>query len=221
MCIAIRDTGYGIAPEDLPHVFEPFFTTKEPGEGTGLGLAQVYGILRQHEGHVDVRSQATQGSTFNLYLPAFPVEESPPTTMDPISMTRGQGQMVLVAEDETVTRQALVEGLTMLGYQVIQIANGQGALEILKQRGNEIDLVLSDVVMPEMGGIALMRAMRDNGISTPVVLMTGHPMQKELEELQAKGLTAWLLKPPRLKQLSLVIAKALESATDPVAGQSP
>jgi PAS domain S-box-containing protein len=211
MRVTISDTGSGIPDDVLPHIFEPFFTTKGPGQGTGLGLAQVYGILKQHEGHLDVLSRMGKGSAFNLYLPALPTAQGQSLDLEAGSLIMGQGQTILLVEDELVTQQAMVEGLSLLNYQVIPTANGREALDLLEQRGKGIDLVLSDVVMPEMGGIALFQALRERGLTIPVILMTGHPMQEELEDLRSEGLPAWMLKPPRLKQLAEIVALTLIS----------
>jgi two-component system cell cycle sensor histidine kinase/response regulator CckA len=215
--ISVSDNGVGIPATTLPHIFEPFFTTKSPGQGTGLGLAQVYGILKQHNGHVDVQTQDGKGSTFFLYLPILKLEKSPLVEQMSGSYLTGHGETILVVEDEITTRQALVDSLSLLNYRVISTSQGIEALTVIDQQNLKIDLVLSDVVMPEMGGIALLRAIRKKGLSVPVVLMTGHPMQEELEDLLSEGLAAWLLKPPRLKLLADLIAK--EIRIHPIIGE--
>jgi CheY-like chemotaxis protein len=205
--LTVSDTGTGIPPDVLPHIFEPFFTTKEPGIGTGLGLAQVYGIVGQHEGRIDVETQVGDGTTFAIYLPALLDAPAGPPVPELSAMPQGHRQTVLVVEDEMSVRKALVESLETLNYQVLEAASGQDALEILDQ--HEVALVLSDVVMPRMGGIALFHAMKQKGLMMPMVLLTGHPMEKALEGLQAEGLSAWLPKPPELERLAKVVARAL------------
>lgn len=207
--IDIQDTGKGISEDLLEHIFEPFFTTKSPGQGTGLGLAQVYGIISQHEGHVEVQTQMGHGSTFSLYLPALLVEKERSTDLLSGIMPDGQGQTILVVEDEAATRQAMVEGLGLLNYRVLAVADGHEALSFLEEQADEVDLVLSDVVMPDMGGIALFHTLKEKGYSVPVILMSGHPMQEELQKLQAEGLLAWILKPLNLRQLAETIAQVL------------
>jgi len=209
ICISVNDNGNGIDPDYLPHIFEPFFTTKAPGRGAGLGLSQVFGIIEKHEGHIDVHSAIEQGTTFDLYLPALMAKHIPKIEPDLPVLVRGAGQTILVAEDEPVTRQALMEGLTLLNYQVVCTADGLEALNYLRENPGGVDLVLSDVVMPEMGGIALLRAIRSSGWTAPVIFMTGHPLQNELDTLLAEGLNAWLMKPPRLKHLATLIAQSL------------
>jgi two-component system, cell cycle sensor histidine kinase and response regulator CckA len=208
--ISVQDTGCGILAHDLPHIFEPFFTTKDPGKGTGLGLAQVYGIAKSHDGHIDVQTRQGEGSTFTFYLPALPVADTKPANVESHALMRGNRETILIVEDEATIRQALADGLALINYRVVTKSNGVEALQFLENDGQRVDLVLSDVVMPEMGGVALFRALRQLKKSIPFVLMTGHPMQQEMEDMREQGLTAWLLKPPRLKQLAQIIADALK-----------
>ncbi|MCD6344024.1 MAG: PAS domain S-box protein [Anaerolineae bacterium] len=205
----VTDTGDGIPPEVLPHIFEPFFTTKEVDQGTGLGLAQVYGIVKQHEGHVDVSTEVGAGTTFTLYLPALlsSLPEAPAQATE--TLVQGQGETILVVEDNAALRQALAATLEALNYLVLEAADGREALGILEQRAGEVSLVLSDLVMPEMGGQALFHAMQQRGLNLPVVMLSGHPLESELEALQAQGLAGWLLKPPDLDQLAQLLAQAL------------
>jgi len=207
--IEVKDSGSGIPPQALPQIFEPFFTTKEVGRGTGLGLAQVYGIIQQHEGYIDVVTRVRQGTTFSLYFPALAAGGKAAVPLDTTSLQPGQGQLVLVAEDNPETRQALVDSLTLLNYEVIEATNGREALTTLAARASEIALVLSDAVMPKMGGVALLHAMRKQKLKIPLVLLTGHPLGKELENLQALGLAGWLPKPPTLVNLSRLLAQVL------------
>jgi CheY-like chemotaxis protein len=215
ICISVSDNGNGIDPDYLPHIFEPFFTTKAPGHGTGLGLSQVFGIIEKHEGHIDVQSHYGKGTSFYLYLPSLMIQQSPKAEPELHSFIRGHGETILVAEDEPTTRQALMEGLTLLNYSVICTSDGVEALNQLQQRPGSVDLVLSDVVMPEMGGIALLRALRSGGSSIPVIFMTGHPLQSELDKLLKEGLNAWLMKPPRLRHLATLIAQSLSNGPIP------
>lgn len=211
--ISVSDNGNGIDPDYLPHIFEPFFTTKAPGHGTGLGLSQVFGIIEKHEGHIDVQSNFGKGTTFYIYLPSLTIQQSPKAEPELHSFIRGHGETILVAEDEPTTRQALMEGLTLLNYRVICTSDGVEALKQLQQKPGSIDLVLSDVVMPEMGGIALLRTIRSAGSTIPVIFMTGHPLQNELDKLLKEGLNAWLMKPPRLKHLATLIAQSLSNGS--------
>lgn len=207
--LTVSDTGSGIAQDVLPRIFEPFFTTKEPGEGSGLGLPQVQGIVGQHKGHIVVTSREGEGSAFTIYLP--PLEdrlvEQTPSDFEDIPM--GQGEVVLVVEDDPTVRAALLDSLRQLNYQVLAAADGEEAMRALAERGQEVALVLSDVVMPRMGGIALMHALRDAGWEMPMVLLTGHPLDNELEALHDFGVSDWLTKPPSFERLAHTLDSAL------------
>lgn len=206
--VAVTDTGSGIPPEILPHIFEPFFTTKEAGQGTGLGLSQVYGIVKQHDGHIDVTTEVGRGTTFTIYLPAvqaqpvaaLPVEELP---------SQGHGEVVLVVEDHAPLRKALAGILKTLNYRPLEAADGIEALAVLEERAGEVALVLSDLVMPEMGGEELLAAMQQRGLNVPLVVLSGHPLESKLEELQTRGMAGWLLKPPSVEQLGQLLARVL------------
>jgi CheY-like chemotaxis protein len=211
--MTVSDTGTGIPPDALPHIFEPFFTTKAPGEGTGLGLAQVHGIVGQHGGRIDVESQAGKGTTFTIYLPALSTHPSKPPSVSelggPLTLPTGKGESILVVEDNAVVREALVESLELLNYRTREATNGQEALVMLEQHGDDIDLLLSDVVMPGMGGVALLHALKERGLTVKVVMITGHLLEKELDELRAQGMADWLHKPPELGKLAEVVARVL------------
>lgn len=208
--ISVADTGGGIPPDILPHIFEPFFTTKPQGQGTGLGLPQVWGIIEQHEGYIDVVSEMGQGTTFTLYLPALSAPAPVSIVESTKTVLQGQGQTVLVVEDNAKIREALVELLEMLNYRVLSTSNGQEALEILEQYGTEVALVLSDLVMPVMGGKILFHALRQRYPAIKMVLLSGHPMETELDSLMQEGLNGYLLKPPTLEKLAEMIARVLK-----------
>lgn len=203
--LTVSDTGQGIPAELLDRVFEPFFTTKPPGKGTGLGLAQVYGIVGQHGGQIQASSKVGVGTTFIIYLPAWERNVLAPPRRRAASLAQGAGELLLVVEDEEELRQAIAETLTLCHYQVLTASNGEGALSLLRQHGEAIDLVLTDVIMPRMGGMALLRALRGEGWQMPVVLMTGHPLDE-----QAPGNTAWLPKPVSPAQLTETVRETLD-----------
>jgi len=207
--LTVEDTGTGMEPEVRGHLFEPFFTTKEPGKGTGLGLAQVYGIVGQHEGFIDVDTEPGRGTTFSIYLRAFSETADSPPEAGPVEVSQGVGQTVLVVEDNEVLRGALVATLGDLGYAALEAADGEAALSLVETRGSEVALVLSDVVMPKMGGVALLRTLRTRGWDGPVILLTGHSLDQEPVDVWEWGLSAWLHKPPLPGELAEALAAAL------------
>ena len=208
--VTVTDTGTGIPPDVLPRIFEPFFTTRAP-LGTGLGLAQVYGIVKQHEGHVDVTTKVGEGTTFVFYLPALPVSQPEESRLSKMpDLLKGQGETILVVEDNAVMREALADGLEMLNYQSLEAENGREALATFERHGDEIALVLSDLVMPEMGGIMLFHALRQRNPAVRVVILTGYPLAEEDGELRAQGIADWIQKPVDLEQLAEVMDRVLK-----------
>jgi CheY-like chemotaxis protein len=205
--LTVADTGTGIPPDAVPHIFEPFFTTKEMGSGAGLGLAQVHGIVGQHGGHIGVRTQLGKGTTFTIYLPALPVAAPETPGPAPANLFQGHGETVLVVEDDAAVRRALSAALRSLNVRVLEAASGEEALGMLER--HKVALVLSDVLMAQIGGIALFQGLRARGRQVPVVLLTGHPMEDELETLLAQGLSGYLLKPPRTEELSNLLEEFL------------
>ena len=150
VCLTIADTGCGIEPQNLPRIFEPFFTTKEVGKGTGLGLATVYGIVKQHEGWIDVESQIGSGTTFRLFFPSTAKRaENIITEPLPAPLVEGGTETILVVEDEPALRELVSDILKLYGYRVYEAGCGPEALRVWEQHKGEIDLLLTDMVMPE------------------------------------------------------------------------
>jgi len=186
--LSMRDTGHGMDARTMAHIFEPFYTTKEPGKGTGLGLATVYGIITQSGGAIRVESQPGEGTVFHVYLPACAANGLSGGVADSQSLDElGGTERILLVEDEAAVREVLQRTLENNGYQVMSADDGQRALDILL-RGEEVDLVLSDVVMPALGGVELAQALRTVGQRTPIILMTGYsdnpldePLCRELD----------------------------------------
>ena len=171
----VSDTGQGMSPETKAHIFEPFFTTKEVGKGTGLGLATVYGVVKQSGGFVWVESAPGKGATFEIYLP--PTSGRALTASDTESrltpIPRGS-ETILVVEDEDDVRDLTCEFLKVSGYSVLSASNGLAALELLSRYSGKIHLVLSDVIMPRMGGAELAERLRMVRPETRVLLMSGY-----------------------------------------------
>lgn len=171
--ISVSDNGSGIDAETQAHIFEPFFTTKEVDKGTGLGLSMVYGIVKQHDGHINVYSEEGQGTTFKIFLPVVEgaVEQEEKSLQQPL---RGGSEMILVAEDEEALRELARDVLEGLGYTVLLAKDGEEAVAMYQQQREGIDLLLLDVVMPRMGGLEVYKRIRELGGEMPLIFMTGH-----------------------------------------------
>jgi signal transduction histidine kinase/CheY-like chemotaxis protein len=175
--LTVEDAGTGIPAADLSRIFEAFFTTKPVGEGTGLGLATVDGILSQSKGHIWAESEANRGATFHVLLPLVgepsePVSEIPALPARP----RRRGRLLIV-DDEAMVREVIVRTLANHGYEVHQAEEGKGALEQLKRLAGEVDLVVSDVVMPVMGGAELSLKLAEHYPGIPIIWMSGYPRE--------------------------------------------
>ena len=212
--IDVQDTGVGIPPEHLPHIFEPFFTTKAPGKGTGLGLAQVYGIVAQHDGHITVASEAGMGTTLSIYLPAHAQVQAGAGGAARALLPRGRGERILLVEDDATVRASLVALLQAWNYQVVEAADGAEALVYLTGQERQVDLALSDVVMPRLGGIGLVKALRKRGLHMPTILMSGHAPGEDRATLQEAEVQDWIDKPLSSWLLAQAIARVLGRMTE-------
>ncbi len=183
--LTVADTGTGIPEDVLPHIFEPFYTTKERGKGTGLGLAQVYGIIKQHGGHIDVQTKVNEGSAFHIYLPEHRGEQAKATPMTTEALPQGHGERLLIVEDEASVRQALREILAPLGYQIETTNNGRAALATYYEAKGNFDLVITDLVMPEMDGVSLISNLREIAPALKTMAITGYAGVDDLEQLRS------------------------------------
>jgi two-component system, cell cycle sensor histidine kinase and response regulator CckA len=220
--LTVSDDGTGIAPETLPHIFEPFFTTKSLGKGTGLGLAQVHGIVKQHDGLIHVASSQGEGTTFTVFWPLAkrPTSYHPDDPSTVTAVLKGNGEKLLIVEDDLQTRQALVDGLTVLNYQATGAANGQQALAILHSGDSAIQLVVTDHIMPRMGAVEFCRELKRSGKDLPVIVVSGYSREDEIDILKQLGVVEYLRKPLCLEQLSHLIAQILDERQGPVEVQS-
>ncbi len=193
--LAVTDTGAGMSVETLGHIFEPFFTTKEPSKGTGLGLATVYGIVQQHGGWIDVASEPGHGASFKIYFPSASATSagSVPALVRP-APPRRTGTILLV-EDQGAIRMLLEDVLTEAGHRVLAAADGRGALELAEQYTGAVDLLITDVVMPEMSGPDLASQLSPSRPSVIVLYMSGYTDHALLPRGAAEPGTAFLQKP--------------------------
>lgn len=204
--LSVEDTGAGIKPEHLPHIFEPFFTTKPPGHGTGLGLSQVYGLVRQHDGFVTAESQVGVGTTIHIFLPREATEaaEQQPVEAEPEG---GHGELVVLAEDEAEVRAAIEQALVLLGYRVVAVEDGQRALDFLRAAGGA-SLLLTDLTMPVMSGDELVHRVHQELPALPVVVLTGYAAGR-LDSLRELGAVTTAQKPLSIAELAQVVRAAI------------
>ena len=212
IAIKVVDNGDGILPEHLPHIFDPFFTTKGIGKGVGLGLAQVYGIIQQHGGFVTAHSVAMQGTTISLYLPAMSdaSDKTPEYALN--ESTTQNGEMILLVEDNDPAREATAALLTMVGYRVLAARDGRQGLDLFTKHRESIRLVLTDMVMPEMGGIELYTHVKAANPDVSVIVMTGYLVQDEGHRPELDGAVEWLQKPFSIKQITATVGRVLAQA---------
>jgi two-component system cell cycle sensor histidine kinase/response regulator CckA len=211
--LAVTDTGCGIPQDIITRIFEPFFTTKEVGQGTGLGLATVYGIIRQTGGYLHVDSVVNEGTTFTIYLPRVAEEESEETVVerDPEEETRdltGTARILLV-EDEDAVRTFSSRALANKGYEVLDAESGEGALNVIAEKPDwKLDLLITDVIMPNMDGPTLAQRMRQINPNLKIIFISGYTEEKLKDHM---GENIWFLpKPFTLKQLAAKVKEALE-----------
>ena len=206
--IQMRDTGCGIPRENIRKIFEPFFTTSEQESGTGLGLAAVYGTVQDHQGSISVYSEEGRGSVFKILLPCS-YEEADAVQINPDVVT-GSGKILLV-DDEELIRTTGKLMLEKMGYTVLLAENGRSAVELFKQIYKEIDLVVMDMVMPEMNGGDAFEEMRRIDPACKVIISSGFSRSRNIDELKSIGLSGFIQKPFRNSKLSQFLAEVLSS----------
>lgn len=208
--ISITDTGTGMDKKTQSRIFEPFFTTKEMGRGTGLGLASVYGIVKNHKGVINVTSQKGIGTTFFMYLPA-----SQKALTDEIAMERGLAmgaETILVVEDERIVSQVTESILKKMGYKVLTAGDGKKAIDLYKNNKDEISLVILDMIMPGMGGEETFAALKAADPDVKVVLSSGYSINEKVLALMERGCLEFVQKPFDPSELSWKLRKILDNA---------
>jgi two-component system, cell cycle sensor histidine kinase and response regulator CckA len=204
VCLRVRDTGQGIAPEVLPRIFDPFFTTKEPGLGSGLGLSMVFGLIKQHDGWIECRSTLGQGTAFDIYLPRYLA----PNAAAPKPKPRAT---ILLADDESLVRDVGRSILERSGYEVLLATDGLTALELYERERSRIDLVILDLTMPRMDGREALRRLRKANPAVRVLLSSGY-LGEDLPAADVEGASGFLQKPFLAQGLLQQVSAALDEA---------
>ncbi|HET7166100.1 MAG TPA: ATP-binding protein [Pseudolabrys sp.] len=211
--IAVTDNGGGMSAETIDRAFEPFFTTKEAGKGTGLGLSQVYGFMKQSEGHVKIYSEAGEGTTIKLYLPRRDGNEAAHSVDEPVSSDRGRNETILIVEDDDGVRQYASEILRDLNYQIIEAKDSATALRLL-DADKKFDLLLTDVVLPGKNGRELATEVERRRPGTKVIFMTGYSRNAIVHHGRLDPGTALIQKPLIERVLARKIRQILDSGSD-------
>ncbi len=219
----VADTGAGMSADVMAKIFNPFFTTKKVGEGTGLGLATVFGIIKQTDGFIYVDSTPGEGTVFRIYLPRYRAEEGTqgetleaPNTEDGADRKGAQGdgdltgtETILLVEDEEAVRTFAARALATRGYNVFEAANGVDALDVMARIGGKVDLVVSDVVMPEMDGPALLKELRKLNPGLKIIFMSGYAEDAFKRGLESEEKFSFMNKPFSLKRLAETVKETL------------
>jgi len=213
LLVEVEDTGVGIPPDVIGRIFEPFFTTKDVGKGTGLGLSTVYGIVKQTGGYIFADSEMGKGTTFRVYLPRHIVEhddELPqrPKKAEPTRDLTGTGRVLLV-EDEDVVRSFAVRALSRQGYEVLEAGTGLEAIDSMERENHRVDIVVSDVIMPEMDGPSLLKELRKTSPDLKFIFVSGYPDDAFKKSLGDDEEYAFLPKPFTLPQLAAKVKEQL------------
>jgi PAS domain S-box-containing protein len=208
--LTVSDNGHGIPQDKQEKIFEPFFSTKSVGKGTGLGLSMVYGTVQRHNGTIELESETDKGTTLHIYLP---LEEQLVEVISekPAKVIQGQGETILLVDDEESVRSAVVEVMSGLGYKVLTATNGEEALKNFKSHCNVIDLLFTDLVMPKMGGLELAKAIRKLDENMPIIFATGYDKDHVLEGSTHMDNSLVISKPFAFNELSQLMRTLIES----------
>ena len=210
--LSVVDTGAGMAEHVRTHLFEPFFTTKGP-KGNGLGLAQVYGIVKQHWGEVNVQTKLGRGTTFQIYLPAHTKSYQVIESEGMSGIPEGRGETILFIEDEDKVRDAGQRLLQSLGYRVLTVSNGKEGIEVFRRAG-KVDLVLTDMIMPEMGGREVIERLKQIAPGIKALIITGYTMQEDIQALKEAGFVDIVYKPLDVGLLGRTIRRILAAENE-------
>jgi CheY-like chemotaxis protein len=206
--ISVTDTGVGMDEATQQRIFDPFFTTKEMGRGTGLGLASVYGIIRNHGGFIDVQSEKGEGTTFNIYLPASEKEIKEEKKLSE-ELLKGI-ETVLLIDDEDMIIDVCSQTLKTLGYEVLMARSGKEAMDIYTKDKGKIDIVILDMIMPDLSGDETYDRLKEINPNVKVLLSSGYSVDGKAKEILKRGCDGFIQKPFSLGQLSESIRKILD-----------
>ncbi len=210
MCLQVRDTGVGISADTRERVFDPFFTTKEKHRGTGLGLAMVYNIIKQHEGFIDLYSEVGSGTTFNVYIPASDQGVQGPEDAAAAPEHRmGEGLILMIEDDATIQKTAR-KILTLLGYDVLIAENGLRGIEVFREHHRDIDAVILDMVMPKRSGKETFIELKKLDPGVRVLVSSGFRSDSRIDEVLKMGARGFLQKPYTIEELSVELAKVIK-----------
>lgn len=210
VCISVIDTGMGISEANLSKIFDPFFTTKEQGQGTGLGLSTVASIVRSHSGFANVYSEVGRGSRFKIFLPAVEATQVPIAQTPRLDLPLGNGELVLVVDDESAIREIAKETLRTFGYQVITASDGTEALALFAQHSDEVQCVITDMMMPFLDGPATIRALRKLAPQLKIIATSGLKANGKTAEAAQLGVATFLQKPYTAEALLKALATELK-----------
>jgi CheY-like chemotaxis protein len=208
--LTIRDTGTGMKPMVMQRIFEPYFTTKSVGEGTGMGLAVVHGIVKKHGGAVTVQSEPGKGSTFQVYFPGTEKESIPDKDMILPGFVPKGHERILFVDDEEGVGDIVKHMLEHLGYQVAVKFNGLEALKLFKSDPDQFDMVITDMIMPRMTGTELAQEILNIKPGLPVIICTGYGEKVCEAELQSLNIESLLIKPLNRQQIAQIIRRTLD-----------
>ncbi len=217
VCLAVEDTGSGIEPETLAQVFDPFFTTKGSGKGTGLGLAVVLGVAKQHGGTAEAISEVGRGSRFSVLLPAAEGRRAEPEPSDHARDSRGS-EHVLLVEDHEELRDLVARYLVTLGYRVSEAGDGEQALSVMETAPATIDAVITDLVMPRMGGRELADVIRNRWPAVAMILTTGLGDDRATSPLAARARLVVVAKPYAMEGLAVKLRQVLDAPAEETTG---
>lgn len=210
--ISVTDTGSGMDAATQQRIFDPFFTTKEKSRGTGLGLASAYGIIKNHGGIISVYSEIGQGTTFNIYLPTSKQMITPKVSVKE-ELVQGSATLLLV-DDEQLIIDVGTAILKKLGYRVLVATSGEAAIEMMRQKKADIDLVILDMIMPGMDGGKTFDRIREVCPDIPVILSSGYALNGKATAIMERGCNGFLQKPFNIAELSLKVQEVLKASAE-------